>query len=160
MPSPLKSCGASLWTAPDAVAGAKDYPSARFAASIVLSSGVGSLERQALGKALTGTVANVQPWIDEQNEGLSGSASPQDVETMLSLMHLYVTAPRRDEGAFASFRAALREALRNRDLNPLQVFSDAVASEQWGNHPRRLPPTLLRPRANRFRCTCAMRSRL
>ena len=126
----------------DAVASAKDYQSARFATSIVLSSGVGSLSRQALGKALTGTVANVQPWIDEQNEGLSGSASPQDVETMLSLMHLYVTAPRRDEAAYASFRAALREGLRNRDLNPLQVFSDAVAREQWGNSPRRLPPTL------------------
>ncbi len=126
----------------DAVANPKDYQSARFATSIVLSSGVGALNRQALGKALTGTVASVQPWIDEQSEGLSGSASPQDVETMLQLMHLYVTAPRRDEAAYASFRAALREGLRNRDLTPLQVFSDAVAKEQWGNHPRRLAPTL------------------
>ena len=123
-------------------ASASDFPSARFATSIVLSSGVGAHSRQALGKALTGTVASAQPWIDEHSEGIRASAAPKDVETMFQLIHLYVTAPRRDEAAFDAFRGSLSEGLRNRDLNPGQVFSDAVAKAQWDGHPRRLPPTL------------------
>lgn len=126
----------------DAVASSSDFPSARFAAGIVLSSGVGEHSRQALGKVLTGTVASAQPWIDEQSEGIRASAAPKDLETMFQLIHLYVSAPRRDEAAFQAFQAALTEGLRNRDLNPGQVFSDAVAKAQWGDHPRRSPPTL------------------
>jgi zinc protease len=126
----------------DAVASSGDFQSARFATTIVMSSGVGSLSRQALGKAVTGTVASAQPWIDEQSEGIRASAAPKDVETMFQLVHLYMTAPRRDEAAFEAFRGTLREGLRNRDLNPLQVFSDAVAKEQWGTDPRRAAPTL------------------
>jgi zinc protease len=61
---------------------------------------------------------------------------------LFQLVHLYATAPRRDEAAFEAFRGALREGLRNRDLNPFQVFADAVAKEQWGGEPRRLPPPL------------------
>ena len=126
----------------DALASANDFSSARLAANIVLSSGVGAHSRQALSKALTGTVASAQPWIDENSEGIRSSAAPKDVEAMFQLIHLYVTAPRRDEAAFEAFRGALAEGLRNRDLNPDQVFSDAVAKAQWGDLPRRLPPTL------------------
>ncbi|HTV24171.1 MAG TPA: insulinase family protein, partial [Polyangiaceae bacterium] len=116
--------------------------SARFAPDIVLASGVGTLDRQALGKALAGKVASARPFIDEQNEGINASASPKDAETMLQLVHLYATAPRRDEAAFEALRGALREGLRNRDLSPEQNFSDAISKELWGNQPRRLPPTL------------------
>lgn len=126
----------------NALASAADLSSARFAPEIVMASGVGALDRQALGKALSGKIASARPWIDEQSEGISASASPRDVETMLQLVHLYATAPRRDAGAFEAFRAAVRENLRNRDVSPDQNFSDAINRELWGDQPRRLPPTL------------------
>jgi len=126
----------------NALATSADLPSARFAPEIVMASGIGTLDRQALGKALSGKVVSARPWIDEQSEGISASASPKDVETMLQLVHLYATAPRRDEGAFEAFRGAVRETLRNRDVSPDQNFSDAINKELWGNQPRRLPPTL------------------
>jgi zinc protease len=126
----------------NALASAADLQSARFATDIVLASGVGTLDRQALGKALSGKVASARPFIDEQNEGISASGSPRDAETMFQLVHLYATAPRRDEAAFEAFRGALREGLRNRDLSPEQAFGDAISKEMWGNHPRRLPPML------------------
>lgn len=126
----------------NALASAADLQSARFATDIVLASGIGTLDRQALGKALSGKVASARPFIDEQSEGISASGSPRDAETMLQLVHLYATAPRRDEAAFEAFRAALREGLRNRDLSPDQTFGDAISKEIWGNQPRRLPPTL------------------
>jgi zinc protease len=126
----------------NALASAADLQSARFAPDIVLASGVGALDRQALGKALSGKVASARPFIDEQSEGISASSSPRDAETMFQLVHLYATAPRRDEAAFEALRAALRESLRNRDLSPEQTFGDAISREMWGNQPRRLPPTL------------------
>jgi zinc protease len=121
---------------------AKDFPSARFATDIVLSSGVGAFDRQMLGKVLAGKLASARPWLDESSEGINSSASPQDLETMFQLIHLYVTAPRRDPAAFEALRAAVREGLRNRDLSPDAVFGDTLAREVWGNSPRRLPPTL------------------
>jgi zinc protease len=130
------SFGGSGWIAD------KDFPSARFATDIVLSSGVGTFDRQMLGKVLTGKLASARPWLDEGTEGIGSSASPQDVETMFQLIHLYLTAPRRDEAAFETFRAAVREGLRNRDLSPDTVFGDTIARAVWGNEPRRLPPTL------------------
>jgi zinc protease len=120
----------------------KDFPSARFATGIVVASGVGAFDRQMLGKVLAGKLAGAQPWLDEDSEGISSGASPQDIETMFQLIHLYVTAPRRDPEAFEALRAALRENLRNRDLSPEAVFGDTLAREVWGNSPRRLPPTL------------------
>jgi zinc protease len=134
--------GQALSLGGNGLVGAKDFPSARFAPDIVLSSGVGSLDRQALGKVLAGKVVSVRPWLNEEAEGISTSASPRDLETMFQLIHLYVTAPRRDDAAFEAFRAALREGLRNRDLSPDAVFGDTLSRELWGNEPRRMPPTL------------------
>jgi len=61
---------------------------------------------------------------------------------MFQLIYLFATAPRRDEGSFEAYRASLRERLRNRDLSPPEVFSDAVSRKLYGDQPRRLPPTL------------------
>jgi zinc protease len=95
-----------------------------------------------LRKVLTGKLASARPWISEDGEGISASASPTDIETMFQLIYLYSTAPRRDEAAFEALRAAMREGLRNRDLSPETVFGDTIARAVWGNQPRRLPPTL------------------
>jgi zinc protease len=119
-----------------------DFPSARFAATIVASSGVGALDRQTLKKVLADRRAGAGPWIDEDTEGLSGSAAPSDLETLLQLAHLYATAPRRDDNAFETFRAGLREGLRNRDLNPGELMSDAIVKALWNDSPRRRSPTL------------------
>lgn len=121
---------------------AADFPSARVAHEIVAASGLGPLDRQMLGKVLAGKVVSAFPWIDEQDEGIRASAAPKDAETMFQLIHLFATAPRRDESAFEAYRGALRERLRNRDLSPQQVFTDAIAKKLWGDQPRRLAPTL------------------
>jgi len=121
---------------------AADFPSARVAHEVVAASGLGALDRQLLGRVLTGKVVSAFPWIDEQDEGIHASAAPKDAETMFQLIHLFATEPRRDERAFEAYRAALRERLRNRDLSPSQVFSDAIARKLWGDQPRRRAPTL------------------
>jgi zinc protease len=124
------------------LASAADFPSDRVAHEIVAASGLAELDRQALAKVLSGKVVSAYSWIGEQDEGIQASAAPKDAEAMFQLIYLFATAPRRDQRAFEAYRASLRERLRNRDLSPADVFSDAVLKKLYGDQPRRLPPTL------------------
>ncbi|MEM9493656.1 MAG: insulinase family protein, partial [Myxococcota bacterium] len=121
--------------------GEADYPSARYAAVIAGESGVGQFSATDLGKVLTGKVVQVRPYIGELEEGMSGSASPRDIETLLQLVHLRVTAPRRDAAAFAAWRERTAERLANRRLRPESAFFDDLQAFSFQNHPRRLPAT-------------------
>ena len=46
--------------------------------------------------------ASVGTTIGELHETVNGYAAPRDVETMLQLVHLYFTAPRRDTASACS----------------------------------------------------------
>ncbi|HET6582386.1 MAG TPA: insulinase family protein, partial [Nannocystaceae bacterium] len=125
---------------------AKDdrWESASRAAEIVVNGGVGEHDATALRKILAGKVAQMRPYIDELEEGLRGSASPRDVETMLQLAHLYFTAPRRDDDAFQAWMTTEREGIKNRDLNPQFSFFEAFSSFSAQGHARRKPASLAR----------------
>ena len=119
----------------------KAFASARYAGSIMQSSGIGEHDAVALGKLLAGKVANVQPWIGELEEGLSGNASPRDLELLMQQVHLRFTAPRKDPAAFEAWRDQMRTFVKNRDLNPQTVFFDTMTKVSTKNHRRRLPTT-------------------
>jgi zinc protease len=118
----------------------RDYHSALYAADLVSASGVGRFGPTELRKALAGKAVNVTPYIEELEEGVSGHASPDDLETMLQLVHLTITAPRRDEAVFAAAREQLREQISQRRADPDTVFWDRWQVELYRNHPRRRPP--------------------
>ncbi len=119
---------------------ARDYPSALYAADLVGASGVGRFGPTELRKALAGKAVSVGPFIDELEEGVIGQASPDDLETLLQLIHLYLTAPRKDPEVFAAAREQLREQLSRRGADPETVFGDRWQVELYRNHPRRRPP--------------------
>ncbi len=122
----------------------KRWESANRAADIVVNSGVGEHDPTALRKVLAGKVASMRPYIDELEEGLRGNASPRDLETMLQLAHLYFTAPRKDEAAFAAWKASETESIKNRDLNPQFSFFEAFGAFSAQGHKRRKPASLER----------------
>jgi zinc protease len=70
----------------------KNYKSARAAPEIIKLSGVGKFDLNALNKKLNGKVVSVFPYINELTEGVTGSASPDDLETMFQLIYLYLTS--------------------------------------------------------------------
>lgn len=123
--------------APDA-----DYVAAQTAASVVAEAGVGTFNRIDLEKKLTGQVVFARPWIDELQEGLSGSASPRDAETLFQLIHLYFTAPRQDELAFLALQSQQRSLLENAGADPVQAFFDTIQATLTQNHLRRRPFSL------------------
>jgi zinc protease len=124
--------GASL--APDA-----DYMSAGFASQIVALSGLGNFNRVDLGKKLAGKVASASASIAGTSEGLSGRASPKDLETMFQLVYLDFTAPRFDPAAYAAFKAQADQYLANRGVDPDEVFGDTV-SWTMASHSMRARP--------------------
>jgi len=124
------------------LAPAKIFASAEYADGIVGQSGVGEHDAVALRKLLTGKVASVRPFINELEEGMQGSASPQDLETLMQLVHLYFTAPRKDADAFAAWKGQMTTFFRNRDLSPQATFFDELTKVTTSNHPRRQPPNM------------------
>ncbi len=117
------------------------YNSASFATSILGESGLGEFSQIELSKALTGTVASAQAYIDELEEGVNAFASPQDLETMFQLLYLRLTAPRLEQQAFDSLMSKLRIVVQNRLSRPGAVFGDKLNEALSQGHPRRQPLT-------------------
>jgi len=88
--------------------------------------GLGSYSLVDLGKKLTGKAVRVSAFVDELNEGVMGSASPKDLETMMQLIWLRLEAPRADSSAFQAMLQQYTAALANKDADPQSVFSDTV----------------------------------
>ena len=120
----------------------KLFASAQFSDAVVAEAGIGDHDSSEVRKLLTGKVANVRPWINELEEGLRGSASPQDLETLMQLTHLYFTAPRKDQKSFDAWKGQMNAFFKNRDLNPQAAFFDEMSKVSSNNHLRRQPPSV------------------
>ena len=99
--------------------------------------GLGDFSRIALQKALTGKTVAVNGDIDSYEESISGVSSVKDFETMLQLLYLSFTAPRRDEEAYQTLMSMLATQLANKDKNHKAIFRDSV-STMAANHSERL----------------------
>jgi zinc protease len=115
--------------------------SALLASQIVGLGGLGSFNRTDLAKKLTGKAAFVAASIGTTSEGLSGRASPKDLETLFELIHLQFTAPRLDSTAFRAFSNQVMPQLENRGSSPEEVFSDTVQVTMSQRHHRGRPIT-------------------
>jgi zinc protease len=106
---------------------------------VVSASGAGAFSDVDLGKLLAGKVARANPFIGDEDEGFSGSASPKDLETMFQLIYLYGTQARRDTAAFAALQTRLMTFAQNRGQVPEAVFSDTLLLTIAQYHPRVRP---------------------
>jgi zinc protease len=119
----------------------EDYLHGATASAAAQVSGVGTFSVVDLGKRLSGKTASVGMEISEFSESVSGYAAPRDVETMLQLVYLYFTAPRRDPVAWQAYRERAREAFRDRDASPEAAFADTLRAALTQGHPRARPLT-------------------
>ena len=105
---------------------------------IITLGGVGQFSAIDLPKVLAGKKVNVAPAIYTYSEGMNGSCSPKDLETMMQLIHLYFTAPRADQEVFESTMERTKAMLKNMELNPNLTLSDSLTKVLYNNHPLRL----------------------
>ena len=113
-----------------------DLYSASLATSIVSSNGIGNFNATELSKALTGKIASVSPFINQYSEGMNGNSSVKDLETLLQLVYLHFTAPRKDDNSYTALMNMLKTSLANAEKNPNKAFSDSVRKTISGNDPR------------------------
>lgn len=116
-----------------------DMPSMQYLASVINSSGVAGFSESTLEKMLAGKQVSVSPYLSDETEGMRGSSSVKDFETMLQLTYLYFTSPRRDDEVFQSMMNRQASFLTNRDMSPNVQYNDSVVSILYGNHPRQAP---------------------
>jgi zinc protease len=113
-----------------------DYYSATNAAQIVQQSGVGDFSRSDLGKVLKGRNTNFSTTINYLTESINGNTTPKDVETLLQLIHLYFTAPRKDPDAFASYVTRQKQLYQNLAADPQNYFYGELQKILTQNHLR------------------------
>ena len=119
-----------------------DHVSALFASALADGSGVGLHDSVTLNKLLTGKTVSLSPYIGELFEGLSGSASPQDLESLFQLITLYATEPRFDPTYFSTYETRLRSAAETRSSQPDAVLYDTANTILSQGHFRQRPLTL------------------
>lgn len=118
------------------VKNAEDLPSAMMATSIIGNNGLGEYNQIELNKLLTGKIAKVTPTISAYEEGFDGNSSVNDFETMLQLIYLNFTAPRKDDNSYKALINMYRASLANSASDPRKAFSDSVNMLVNNRNPR------------------------
>ncbi|HUX94155.1 MAG TPA: insulinase family protein [Bacteroidales bacterium] len=113
-----------------------DVMSASLASSIISQSGIGDYDFTSLQKKLSGNTAKLSPYINDLREGVNGSCTPKDLETMLQLNYLYFSKTRRDEDAYNSFLSRMKNMIKPMRSVPRVIFQDTLSKIVSMNSPR------------------------
>lgn len=114
-----------------------------FVNRVVQQSGVGALNQDQLERYLSGRHVDAGLYLTSTHEGVRGHANHDELETLFQLVHLYLTQPRLDAGAFEAERARGIVALEHRDLDPFTALGDAINGLLYeGDSPRHRPATI------------------
>ena len=117
------------------VFGTKEAIQLKMLNSVAGLGGLGNFSNVDLEKVLAGKKATIGATISGLSEGLNGSCSPKDLETLLQLVYLSFTAPRMDDAAFQSFKQRTKASLENQEADPMTALTDTLQKEMYGNHP-------------------------
>lgn len=88
--------------------------------------GVGQYNDLTLEKMLAGKTATVTPFIDNDTQGMAGTSNVKDTKTLLELVYLYFTQPRKDPQAFKNLMEQQQEFLTNAHVNPMLAYNDTL----------------------------------
>lgn len=120
--------GRSLMSADDAVMSAyNDY--------FISSYGLGQFSATELTKVLSGKSISRSTSTSFFSESVTGGCSKGDIETLLQSVYLTFGEPRRDEDAFASTLAMIRNSLENAAKDPEYEMSDSITYIMYPNNP-------------------------
>ena len=122
-----------------AVYGKKDFANISLFDDVIDNSGLADFSSIELSKALAGKIANAHLTMNERRMGISGSATPKDVETMLQLTYLYFTNIRKDTASFNNLMQQNIVELKNRKLDPQTAMSDTLTEALYPNEWRQQP---------------------
>ncbi|MCC6286317.1 MAG: insulinase family protein [Chitinophagaceae bacterium] len=115
--------------------GIADRYNATYVNNVIGAMGYGNFSPVDLQKALAGKSISVLPAISTTSEGINGSATVKDLETMFQLAYLKLTSPRKDTSLFKSFVQKNKAQLAMLGANPEAVFFDTTVRTFYNNNP-------------------------
>lgn len=127
--------------------GIADRSNAKYAVQVAASMGFGDFAPSDLEKATAGKPVSVKMAMQPIQNTISGNSNVKDFETMLQLLHLRLTAPRKDEALFKAFVDKQKTQIAFLTQNPQIKFFDTTLSVLYQNHP--LAPSPF-PKAKEF----------
>ena len=122
--------------------GADDYINLKMFEAVIDQSGLGNFSQSELLKALAGKIVSITPSLDTRRVNLSGSSTPNDVETLLQLIYLHFTKINKDQEAFDNLMKQEEISLKNKALSPDQAYSDSLTVTMRCHNPRFQPMEL------------------
>ncbi len=114
-----------------------DYYTGMFLPSIMGSSGLSRFSASELAKQLSGKIAAVSLYVNNYTNGVSGSSSVEDTESLLQLLYLNFTAPRFDSTDFETFREQMRANIVNTENDPDYIAAQRFMDVAYGGSPRK-----------------------
>lgn len=112
------------------------YASAYMADAILGETGVGTIAATRLSGWLAANSISLSPRVTDDAVSLDGTTAPANLDEFLQLVHLYLTAPRRDTVAFRRYRTRMASMVETRSRDPGAVFDDSVEAALSGGDPR------------------------
>jgi zinc protease len=114
--------------------GEADYPDAALLPALVEMGGLGGLTPVDLEKVTAGRIASASIEMDSYTHGLSGSATPKDLETALQLVYLSFTAPGLTAEGLDLLKRRFTAMLANQLQSPRYLFSEKVRELTTSGH--------------------------
>lgn len=113
-----------------------DITNAELVTAVPYIGGIGNFSSTDLRKVLAGKSASVQVSASKWTQGMGGSSSIKDLETLMQLTYLHFTAPRKDQDSYTSLLEMIKNQLKNQDSDPSSVLNDSITYAMYGNNVR------------------------
>ena len=119
--------------------GETDFPNTEIFDGVIMMSGLGEFSYTELDKALAGKNARVSLSLSNSYERAEGTSPKKDLETLFQLTYLKFTNIKKDQKSYDMIMSLIETELKNRSLEPANVFSDSVeyimGNRSWRSKP-------------------------
>ena len=105
----------------------KDWANCEMFDYAIEYSGLGGFNNMELKKALAGKQVSMSQSLGTYTDRISGTSNVKDLETMFQLAYLQFTDITKDEKNYNSLINTIEISLKNKDLDPDNVFSDSLS---------------------------------
>lgn len=89
--------------------------------------GIAQFDVNALDRVLSGRIASASASLGNNDDVVRGSSNQEDLETMLQLLYLSFTAPRKDVEAFEVYKEQALTQIESAKANPMSTLRDTIA---------------------------------
>lgn len=124
--------GSNLYTDAEAV-------NTSWASHGLTDAGFSGLKVNDINKFMSGKIAGVRPYVYDDSEGMSGSATPKDMEYMFQMIHAYFTDLNFDTEAYEGYKKKMISRYSSMLARPDSYFTNEFMKFLDAKDPRYTP---------------------